>query len=580
MPILPGDRAGSGRLRRGLRGRIPLHDLLVRRLPHGAGRWGTADPDAIPPSRDPRRRGQPGLYKSTPEATPGPVTIGGRSDRVGGEAIEEMGHSSISGSSSPMAVEHAEVMGGDGGASESGTGSLPSMQGGRTTRGARSRQGDERPDAGRGSAEFRPSRKPSVHLVLAGNPTPRFESFVGGSSATGTRWLTILGPLPPQEVPDFLLPSTSSRCRRGPTPSGSSSWKPGPMPSPSSPPPPVGSSKWSGMNRMGSSCLSVTSPVSPRRSTRSSPTRRWQGAFGTAGRDLVTRGYTWDERFATLFRRVHEVINGANKTHFGAPFISLKPPSPARNTPQGPTNHHWLPVSRGGCPMRIAWFTPRHYPCIGGSENYVRAMVRRFVAAGHEVDVLTSDAHDLWYFTDRRRRRVRRAERVVGRRGAGPAVRGPAPAVAALRRSASEPRPALADAVPVGVVHANSPRDRASPRRLRLGLRSRVPVHGFLLRRLADRARARGAADPDAVPAPGHPRRPGAKHYTRPHQVRLLAESDAVVVQTELEAEAVEDWGIPGQDPEARHGRRSRRRHGRGRRRVPRRDAASPTTAR
>ena len=46
--------------------------------------------------------------------------------------------------------------------------------------------------------------------------------------------------------------------------------------------------------------------------------------------------------------------------------------------------------------MRIAWFTHRYYPCIGGAENYGRAMVRRFVAAGYDVDVLTSDAHDDW----------------------------------------------------------------------------------------------------------------------------------------------------------------------------------------
>ena len=56
--------------------------------------------------------------------------------------------------------------------------------------------------------------------------------------------------------------------------------------------------------------------------------------------------------------------------------------------------------------MRIAWFSHRYHPCIGGAENYGRAMVRRFVAAGHEVDVFTSDAHDLWYFNDRNRRKL------------------------------------------------------------------------------------------------------------------------------------------------------------------------------
>ena len=42
--------------------------------------------------------------------------------------------------------------------------------------------------------------------------------------------------------------------------------------------------------------------------------------------------------------------------------------------------------------MRIAWFTHRYHPCIGGAETYGRAMVRRFVAAGHAADVVTSDA--------------------------------------------------------------------------------------------------------------------------------------------------------------------------------------------
>jgi hypothetical protein len=56
--------------------------------------------------------------------------------------------------------------------------------------------------------------------------------------------------------------------------------------------------------------------------------------------------------------------------------------------------------------MRIAWYTHRYFPCVGGSEKFGRSIVRRFVAEGHDVEVLTSDAHDLCYFTDRRRRRV------------------------------------------------------------------------------------------------------------------------------------------------------------------------------
>ncbi len=57
-------------------------------------------------------------------------------------------------------------------------------------------------------------------------------------------------------------------------------------------------------------------------------------------------------------------------------------------------------------PLRIAWFTHRYHPCLGGAETYGRAMVRRFVAAGGSVDVFTSDAQDLRYYTDPTRRRV------------------------------------------------------------------------------------------------------------------------------------------------------------------------------
>ena len=56
--------------------------------------------------------------------------------------------------------------------------------------------------------------------------------------------------------------------------------------------------------------------------------------------------------------------------------------------------------------MKIAWFTHRYHPVIGGSENYARAMVRRMVTVGHEVDVLTSDADDLARLTQRTGRRV------------------------------------------------------------------------------------------------------------------------------------------------------------------------------
>ena len=195
--------------------------------------------------------------------------------------------------------------------------------------------------------------------------------------------------------------------------------------------------------------------------------------------------------------------------------------------------------------MRIAWFTHRYHPCIGGAETYGRAMVRRFVASGHAVDVFTSDAEDLWYFTDRKRRRI------------------------------DQPRIAIVDGATVRrfpVRHL--PLQRYFGRLLsyaphwptRCRSASYMPIIPGI-----DRVRG----DYDAVVAVGFPytvfsyaafrtaRAAGApliltpflhlatpddpyrKHYTRPHQIRLLAEADAVVVVTRLEAEAVADWNIP-----------------------------------
>ena len=194
--------------------------------------------------------------------------------------------------------------------------------------------------------------------------------------------------------------------------------------------------------------------------------------------------------------------------------------------------------------MRIAWFTHRYHPCVGGAENYGRAMVRRFATAGHEAEVVTSDALDLWYFTDRGRRRVE------------------APPVSTLdgatvRRFAVRHLPLQRY---VGRALSYAPH---WPTRCRVA--SYMPI-------LPGIGKVRGAFD--AVFAVGFPytifsyaayqtaRAAGApliltpflhlatpddpfrKHFTRPHQVRLLKESDTVVVQTRIEADAVAEWGI------------------------------------
>lgn len=194
--------------------------------------------------------------------------------------------------------------------------------------------------------------------------------------------------------------------------------------------------------------------------------------------------------------------------------------------------------------MRIAWFTHRYFPCIGGAENYGRAIVRRFVAAGHSVDVLTSDAHDLWYFTDKGRRRVE-APRVSSVDGATVhrfAVRH-VPLQKYLGRALSyvphwPTRCRFESYMPIipGIERVRGDYDA-------------VFAVGFpyTLFSLAALRTARSAGAPLLLTPFLHLATPGDavhRHYTRPHQIRLLAESDAVVVQTNLEADAVAGWGV------------------------------------
>lgn len=56
--------------------------------------------------------------------------------------------------------------------------------------------------------------------------------------------------------------------------------------------------------------------------------------------------------------------------------------------------------------MRILHVIQRYWPYVGGSERYFQEISERLVADGHTVDVFTTDAWDLEYFWDRRKRRV------------------------------------------------------------------------------------------------------------------------------------------------------------------------------
>ena len=194
--------------------------------------------------------------------------------------------------------------------------------------------------------------------------------------------------------------------------------------------------------------------------------------------------------------------------------------------------------------MKIAWFIHRYFPIVGGAENYGRAMVRRFVDAGHEVDVLTSDAHDLWYFTDRNRKRVDAPDESLVD---GATVRRFAVRHFPMQRYVGRllsyaphwPTRCVAESyMPIlpGIGNVRGAYDAV------FAVGFPYTVFSYAAYRTALAAKAPLLTTPFLHL--GTPGDPVNRAYTRPHQIRLLAESDAVVVQTELEAAAVRGWGI------------------------------------
>ncbi len=162
--------------------------------------------------------------------------------------------------------------------------------------------------------------------------------------------------------------------------------------------------------------------------------------------------------------------------------------------------------------MKIAWFTHRYFPCLGGSENYGRAMCRRFVAHGHSADVFTTDALDLWYFTDPTKPRVQSAEvemldgarvrrfRVkhwFGQRHVGRLL-------SYLPHFSTQCRYESFMPILPGIDRVRGDYDAV----FAIGF----PYTLFSLAALKTARAAGGAAHPDAIPASRHARRPGESH--------------------------------------------------------------------
>jgi len=195
--------------------------------------------------------------------------------------------------------------------------------------------------------------------------------------------------------------------------------------------------------------------------------------------------------------------------------------------------------------MRIAWFTPRYHPAIGGAEAFSRALVRRFVARGHAVDVITSDADELWYFTDRRRKRLEepgegwvdgaRVRRLPIRHI--PLRRYITRALALWPRWSTRCRWAPYMPIVPGLDRIRGEYDVV------FGVGFPFTTFSHAAWRVA-----RAAGAPLVLTPFLHLSTPGdrvQREYTRSHQIRLLAQADLIVSPTDLEAATLAAWGIP-----------------------------------
>ncbi len=198
--------------------------------------------------------------------------------------------------------------------------------------------------------------------------------------------------------------------------------------------------------------------------------------------------------------------------------------------------------------MRILHLIPRYAPYVGGSERYMGVLSERLAAEGHAVTVYTTDAWDLEYFWDRRRKRIDRREeirrRVRVRRFPVRHLPGPPLAYLIYRRGMAEldrlpgttrllallarwtpPVPDLVRALeadedgPFDLVHtANVPLDSLVWAGHRYARRRGIPffVTPFLHLGTPDDRQVR-------------------KYYTMKHQLAWLADADAVFLMTEVE---------------------------------------------
>jgi len=207
--------------------------------------------------------------------------------------------------------------------------------------------------------------------------------------------------------------------------------------------------------------------------------------------------------------------------------------------------------------MHILHVTSAYWPFVGGAETYIQAVSERLVQHGHTVSVLTTDAASVDRYWDPRQPPAQPAEEMIN----GVLVRRCRIAhlplspwsFYALRRTAI-----FLARTPLGKPRLMTYLARHMPwvPEMESVLENRSPifslVHGVNISlewpliaglRYARRHGLPFVATPFLHAGVGHVQR----NYTMPHQVEALRQSDAVLVQTGIEAHLVADFGVSPQ---------------------------------
>lgn len=208
--------------------------------------------------------------------------------------------------------------------------------------------------------------------------------------------------------------------------------------------------------------------------------------------------------------------------------------------------------------MHILHVVQLYYPVASGAGRYFAEVGERLAAEGHRVTVLATDAYDLEYFWNAKRRRVEtpaethrgvRIIRLPVRRIPGPPIAYPIlrrlmvevsrlPGTAPLLRRMAMLTPRLPDMRRFFENHAQSSFDLIHATNITLDF-AILPAFDF--------ARRRGI--PFVATPFVHLGPPGdraiLRYYSMRHQIELLRRSDRVITMTGLEADALAARGVP-----------------------------------